>query len=747
MAKISDKDTEKKSAAKKTPAKKTASKGGEIEKPKKEPKLFPAKKLPGLLKKVYRADKIEKILYKKIYISSDKALLKSLFEDNPAKPGTVRIPLDKMIAKPDFKRLKLIAKDVKRNKGSFKLLPFLATIIFVAAVVLAVITFKNPIAKKGLTLGMQKVFGARTDIAKVNVEILKATITVSGLQQANASSPMKNIFEIDKTEIKFNLTEALRGKFDAQNIEVTGLKIGTDRSYSGELPEMEKESNPYVEKFTAAASQKKEAAIAAAKDSIEAAFAEYNPENMIKNVQDNLKSPALAKDVQAQVEASIEKWRKKPDEIEKQVNDFSSGVDKLVNKDWSSVNDPIAIKNAISDITNAIEKSKSVTSSVKNVAEGIKTDSASIKRMSSQVQEAIKADTDLVNSQLKKITSFNMDTGTQILSNAFNSALYAICGEYYPYVSKAIDAAMKAKQSSSSDAKETQKKAAKTQKRHERLPGIDVWYKNDNVPRFLIEKISFSGLGVTAQGFEISNDMDKRGSPATLTGSYQEGERRTHKAKVVVDSRSATSNPLVEAEYTGNNYPFAFKSPYLNLDSNTTLTATGTMDSAGEVLIGAKFNMDALKLAADEFEPAIGYRFYTSALSSISNLVLSAKIGIDAQRNLSLKIDSDLDKQFNSILKSVVNKELSALISDAKSQITAKLSEQTGGVTDKISQFINLENGINAQSLNMDALNKELNSKKEELQKQLQKQAGDAIGGAAEDAVGGALGGALKKLF
>lgn len=738
MAKITDKDTEKKTTAKKTPA----------EKPKKEQKKISAKKLPGLLKKVYRADKIEKVLYKKIYISSDLALVKSLFEDNPAKAGTVRIPLDKTLLKSDFKRLKAIAKDVKKNKGSFKLVPFIATAAFIAAVVLAVIALKNPLAKKGITMGMQKVFGARTDIARVNVEILKATITVNGLQQANVNEPMKNLFEIEKTEIKFNLTEALRGKFDAQNIEVTGLQIGTDRKYSGELPAIEKSAKSSEDsKFAASVGQKKDAALNAAKDSIEKAFAEYNPENMIKNVQDNLKSPVLAKEVQAQVEASVEKWKNKPDEIKRQVEDFSGSVQTLVNKDWSSVNDPIAIKNAITEVTSALEKSKSVTNNVKSVANEIKADSANIKKISHDVQAAIKADTALVNSQLKKITSFNLDTGTQILSNAFNSALYAVCGDYYPYVSKAIDAALKAKQSASKDPKETQKKAAKTQKRHSRLPGVDVWYKKDNVPRFLIEKISFSGLGLSAQGLEISNDMDKRGKPATLSGSYDEGGKRTHKAKLVVDARSETKNPLVGAEYSGNNYPFSFSSPYLNLGSNTTLTATGTMDLTGAVSIGADFDMRSLKLTADEFEPAIAYRFYSSALAAIHNLKLGAQIGIDAERNLSLKITSDLDKQFNSILKSVVNKELGSLISDAKKQITAKLNEQTGGVTDKISQFVNLENGINAQSLNMDALNRELNAKKVELQKQLEKQAAGAIGGAAGEAVGGAVGGALKKLF
>ncbi len=721
------------------------------EKPSKEPKKFPAKKLPGLLKKIYKADKIEKALYKKIYISSDKALVKSLFEDNPAKPGTVRIPLDKMIEKSDFKRLKLIAKDIKKNKGSFKLVPFIAVVAFIAVFVLTVITFKNPLAKKGLTLGMQKVFGAKTDIGYVSVKFMDATITVTDLRQANRNEPMKNLFQIDKTEIHFNLTEALRGKFDAENIEVTGLAIGTDRKTSGELPAVAKVSNPESDKFAKAVEQKKDAAVNAAKDSIEKAFAEYNPENMIKNVQANLKSPALAKDVEARVKTSVEKWKNKPAEIEKEVKDFSDSVQTLVNKDWSGVSNPVEIKNAVTEVTDAINKSKTVTNNVKEVMNDIKADSDQVKQISDQVQAAVKADTELVNSQLKKITSFNLDTGTQILSNAFYSALYAAAGDYYPYVQQAIDAALKAKASASSGSKEKQKEAAKNQPRHKRLPGVDVWWKADTVPRFLIERISFSGLGLVAEGLEISNDMDKRGKPATITGSYSESSRK-HNAKILVDARTDTNNPLVGAEYTGNNYPFAFKSPYLNLGSNTTLTASASMDKTGALSIGARFDMRSLNLTSDEFEPAIGYRFYSSALSAIKTLQLKARFEIDSKRALSLKLDSDLDKQFNSILKTVVNKELGSLIADAKKQITEKLSEQTGGVSAQIAQFVNLENGINAQSVNMNKLNDLLNQKKAELTKQLTAQTSGAAGNALKNTgmdenTSKAVGGALNKIF
>lgn len=750
--KESKKEAAKKASSKKLPAEKSAGENLPAEKKTKPPKLYPAKKLPKLLKKAYRADKIEKQLFKKIYISSDKAMLKSLFEENPEKPGTLKIPADKMIEKLDFKRLKLIAKDVKKNRGSFKLLPFIATVIFIAAVILAFITFKNPLAKKGIQMGMQKIFGARTDIGRVNVEFLNATITINDLQQANANSPMKNIFQIDKTEIHFNLTEALRGKFDAENIEVTGLQIGTARTYSGELPDVVKTENPMVEKVKAMVAEKKDEAVYAAKDSIERAFAEYNPENMIKNVQDNLKSPEVAKEVQKQVEASIEKWKNKPDEIEKEVKNFSDSVQSLVEKDWSSVTNPLEIKNAVTQVTDALNKSKSVSDNIKTVVQDIKDDSNSVKNISLQIQDAIKSDTALVETQLNKITSFNIDTGTQILSNAFYSALYAVCGEYYPYVEQAIEAALKAKASASASDKEKQKEAAKNQTRHQRLPGIDIWWKNDNVPRFLIEKISFSGLGVTANGIEISNDMDKRGSPATITASYQEGTRRTHKANIVVDARSNTKNPLVGAHYTGNNYPLAFKSPYLNMDSNTGITANLSMTESGAVKIGANLDLGSLLLTADEFEPAIAYRFYSEALEAVKTLQLATTISIDENRKFSLSIDSDLDKQFNTILKSVVNKELKTLIGEASTQIKSLLSEQTGGITDRISEFVNIENGINAQSLNMDKLNQELKSRSEELKKMLEEEASSAASDALkstglDENTSNILGGALKGLF
>ena len=66
----------------------------------KEVRTFPAKKLPGILKKSYSEKKFNKKLLKKIYIAEDKALIEKLFVKgaNPKKPDFFAVPQDRPAA-------------------------------------------------------------------------------------------------------------------------------------------------------------------------------------------------------------------------------------------------------------------------------------------------------------------------------------------------------------------------------------------------------------------------------------------------------------------------------------------------------------------------------------------------------------------------------------------------------------------------------------------------------------------------
>ena len=188
-----------------------------------------------MYKKTYTEKSLEKKLLKKLYIPADREFVAAQFSADEEDPAKLRIHRTEYDAK-DFKRLKILSKQIKRQKGRINLVPLAAVAAVVVGVVLAVLMFKDPLAKRALTAGLQKITGAKVDIASVHVGILDASVTVRGLAAADKNAPMKNVFEAQKIQLDFNLTQLLKKRFVCQNLEVSGMAFGTDRKTSGELP-------------------------------------------------------------------------------------------------------------------------------------------------------------------------------------------------------------------------------------------------------------------------------------------------------------------------------------------------------------------------------------------------------------------------------------------------------------------------------------------------------------------------------
>ena len=126
---------------------------------------------------------------------------------------------------------------------------------------------------------MQDVFGAKTDIGYINVEIFDSSIYITDLAQGYKDDPMKNLFQFDKVAVDFNLTQLLRGKFDLENIAVEGINVMTPRKTSAALPEKEKSSEK--NSFQLALENKMQVAQDSAKDELTNLFAQYNPESIL----------------------------------------------------------------------------------------------------------------------------------------------------------------------------------------------------------------------------------------------------------------------------------------------------------------------------------------------------------------------------------------------------------------------------------------------------------------------------------
>lgn len=729
---------------------------------KKEAVKVSAKKLPGLLKKKYTQKQFEKKILKKLYIQDDITYVKSLFKKENVKGSEkLAIPMDMELTKKEIKRLKVIAKSIKKNKGRVKVGSFVAVAAVIALVGISVTFFKNQLVKYAIKNAMQNVFAAKCDIDSVRVEIFGAQLKVNHLAQANKDEPMKNIFEFEKLDLNFNLAQLLRGRFDAENIEITGVALGTERKTSGALPakavkqkveEVKDESG-----FYSALKDKSGTALDTAKDNLTAAFAAYNPKNVAEDIKENFKTAEKAKEVEAEVKAIVDAWKAKPAEIESQVKSFQSSAQALASINVNNLKTPAQIQDAISKITSAIEDGKKVKSNVENVSNSIKGDSDKVKRLSDELSKTVAADKALISEKVGMYTSFNADTAKGILSGCLDSVAYETLGKYYPYLKKAIDYAggMKNANAADSGSKEkTDKKAKKAKNKTStgRLAGRDVYWKKDNVPKFLIERLAASGLGLEATATDISSDMDKRGAPMVAKGSYTT-EKQVHRAGLTIDARTSSKAPLITGNYSGNNYPFTMDMSKAvsadgvpSLEGITTINGTLTADADYSFGIDSKLGMKPVKLTSAPLPNETADKLYQGAIASIKDLTVGAKVGFSPVKGLDLNISSDLDKKLMQAMQSMASTMMGEASAKAMAKVKeqqAKIDEMSGGAMSKITEFAGINTSLNNSTNKVNSMNDQLEAKKKELAGAL----ANAGKNAAGDAVKNALGGGLKKLF
>ncbi|MDE5614339.1 MAG: hypothetical protein K2I74_06800, partial [Treponemataceae bacterium] len=339
------------------------------EKKRKEPKKLGAKKLPRLLKKAYTQKQFDALL-RRVFVDEDKALLTALFKKTEiGGKEKLAVPMTSEFTKKEIVRLKEVAKAIVANrKGRFKLIPFVAVVAFVAGVGIVVTTFKNQIVRRVITSAMESAFEAKCDIGAVRVEIFGAQLNVRNLAQANKDDPMKNIFQFDSLDLHFNLTQLLRGRFDAENIEITGVALGTERTVSGALPAKQRKQKAEEKKdetgFYTALKEKGIAAAENAKESLTDAFAAYNPQNVAADIKENFASAEKAKEVEATVKGMVDAWKEKPAALQKEVADFQTTAQSLASINVDSLKTAAGIQDAITKVTDAIEKGKRVKSDV-----------------------------------------------------------------------------------------------------------------------------------------------------------------------------------------------------------------------------------------------------------------------------------------------------------------------------------------------------------------------------------------------
>ena len=739
-----EKNTSKLNETAKTPAKKSKKPA----KSKKPEKTVSAKKLPGIFKKTYKEKAYSKNLLKKFYIEADKKFVEKLYSPSQDKKGRNIMVCNKSveITKADLKRYKLIAKQIKMQKGGIKLVPLIAVAVLVAVLSAGVSLFKNIIIEKAITSAMQGIFGAKTDIAKVDFQFFNASLEINGLEQANKDSPMKNLFQIDSIKTSFNLTDLLRGKFHAENLSVEGVALDTERKKSGELPI--KPAKTKEEKQTESAlSAKKQELSEEASAKLKEMFDSYNPEKMLENLQNELKSPAVASQISTDVQQKVEKWSSLPAELQEKVNAFSKNVNDIANTDFSKINDVAKLKSTLEKINSTAKSGEELKKLIEKSNSDLFSDSKAIADYSNKIQTAIKSDYALVDSKISEMKSVLSPAGlNEIMTNAVQSVLYQMCGKYYPYVSKGLNAALSAQKSSSE--KETEKSAEKTEKTvMTRHPGRTVFFKQDTVPTLFIENVTASGYEYKTDNLlfkgnakNIANNQNMTGKPTDISADFKIAGNPNN-ASVKIDARTNTNSPLVTASYTGSGIPVNADAQVFAFTSKSTIKAKMTADTNGKVSLNGVLDMNISEMTGMQFDVEKISELYNTALSNISRLTVDFSIGINEDKTMTISLNNldSLASQLTTPVVKTLTAELNSIAADARSSAAKLLSEKTVVATEKIEQFTNIKNSVNSSKESVNNLQKKLEQKK--------KQINDQITNSTKAAAGDAAGNLIKKLF
>ena len=727
------------------------------------------KKIPSLFRKKYTAKKLEKKIYKKLYVPEDKKYVKGLFVE-VEKKGAIEIPIyaipaekAEQLAKKEMKRLTLLAKQIKKQKGRINFIPLIVTLAFIAAIPICFSIFKNVIIKKAITFTCEKIFEAKCDIEKVDFKFLDSSLKIKKIEIANKNDYMKNLVDIGSITVDFDLGQLLKKRFVADELSVLDVNSGTERKTSGELPPKKEkkikkekaktEKQASESKLGKALADKKAVASNSLEKNITGLFNQFNPETLMQNFSAQLQTPAISKQVQEQVPQIVAKWQAKTAEAQKTIDDLQKSVNDILAFDFNSVqNNPLKIKEFIETLDSTYKNLDKVKNDASGLLNSFNADIAEADGLRKSVQNAVSHDMNFANSEINKIKTLNISDGTKLISGMFENVACDVLGKYYPYAQKGVDYILELKAKQASQPKKEKVKKEKTKYSIKRAPGRDIFYRQDKVPAFWIKKMAGSGPNFFAQASDLASNQDIINKPAKIDFNMDLWDLQ-HTAKLVVDFRSSSSEPLIKADYGLKNIPLNIPAEKFGaypgvpaFDAKCAIDAVLKIFDSEGFEISGKGLLTNLQISTVPFEPEFASKIYSNVMSRINTVRAEVTSGFTASNGLKLNMNSDADQQLLNSLKKEMEAQLADIKAKLKDELTKKINEASGGALGQFGSLDEIKTKLTGIVGQANGYEKQLTQKRTEAEKQLKGKTEEATKKASENAKK-EIGNQLKKLF
>ncbi len=657
-------------------------------------------------KRLTEKDYAKKVL-KRLHIQGDREFIEGLYEnETDEKTGKAYrvFAASRVTEKADVKRVNKIAKELRKQKGRINVGSILAAAVLLAAVFLTLFVFRNQIARAVIVGSIENAVGARCDLEEVDFNIPEARFMVKGLAVANRERPMTNLVEIPDAEFHLDMLSLSRGKVHVIRAAVNRVAWNTERTVSGALPPDREKA--WLERQAAAKANesanqteegRKDAPAAKSPVDLESGFSAVtdmlDPKKILDAEMQNLALPGVVAQVNQELPALTEKWTAKNRELKTQ-GDSAIAAGKVV----TSIK-PESLK-TVQEVQAALEVVKKSSQSIndgvraaKAAGDELKVDAARAQSLSKEAEGAYKSDAKRLSELTSTIRAANLETGTKVLSSAFQTFASAALGDLYPKAERLLGMGVKLQQRS-----KKQKAVSLKEKSGalSRASGRTLSFGVGAAPLIRVKDLELSvdtpGLSGGGNLQELTDDQDLNGKPSLFALNFSHGSM-SEQVEGSFDLRDSAESAL-KGNFTAKGYRVSVGgSSAPGVPSvRGTLEAQGSfrISRSGDAEATAKVVLPDADIEVKPFDPAWIFSAYRDVLGSMKRLDARVDAAFPRSGTPDIRIDTEADAVLGAAIASSAKARIEGIKKEVAKEANAYLAAQKNAYAPQIAKFTSL---------------------------------------------------------
>jgi uncharacterized protein (TIGR03545 family) len=609
------------------------------------------------------------------------------------------------LTKASRKKLKALLKSIKQNrKGALKFAPLVFAGAVAAALVVFFTVFANPLLEMALEKGLEAIFEARCEVDNFRLSLLRFRIALGGVAVANRDSPMTNLFQMGRAEIRLRPAAVLRGKVYIEEIRADTIRFGTARTISGALP-----GRP--------AKAKKEKPKSDAPPLVD--LKNFDAAALLDREYDKLKTPKLYDLAINAYNETLAIWQGQVELAKTRTEQLRASAQPLLNLNVNNIRDLETVTRTVQDINTVVTTAQTAADDLTGMVNGIGDDINTARGLEQSARTAI---TDDIN-HFKSYINPGSGAAFAALEPSIRELLSDTAERYLDYGLRGLEALEKLKAMSAAAPKsEKPKKEPKVVFR-----GRDVIFPTTSYPRFY--------LGILASDFtldawnwafdlrDISSDPDLTGKPVTLAlGLTGEGAApgRAVDFKGSADFRTAAverfsaalnaagfpvslENRLAQAGIGGFSGTSAFQ-------VNLTGRVDGGVSGGGGVRVGQARLLNPVGTLAEAVDTAI---------RQADSIDLGIQYSHWVDRDDEFKITTNIADLIAGAMESIVKAYAQKAMDEIERLLRARIGQYIDGKLVSSEELERLFQAARGDKTAVDGLKNSLNNKKTEFERRL----------------------------